>query len=78
MEKRATIKIAVDTGMTILLLLLMAYELVGREAHEWLGAGMFALFIAHHCLNWRWAGDYCGANIRPCGFCRRFWRGWFF
>ena len=30
--------------MTIALLLLMAYELVGHEAHEWLGIGMFVLF----------------------------------
>lgn len=65
MEKRATIKIAVDTGMTILLLLLMAYELVGREAHEWLGAGMFALFIAHHCLNWRWSRSLLRGKYPP-------------
>ena len=41
-------KITVDLGMTILLMLLMAFELIGRTAHEWIGAGMFVLFIFHH------------------------------
>ena len=40
--------------MTVALLLLMAYGLVGEAAHEWLGMGMFALFVAHHVLNRRW------------------------
>ena len=44
-------KITVDLGMTILLMLLMAFELIGRTAHEWIGAGMFVLFIFHHILN---------------------------
>ena len=33
----------------------MAFELVGRTAHEWIGAGMFILFILHHILNWKWS-----------------------
>lgn len=40
--------------MTIGLLLLMAFELVGEELHEWVGAGIFLLFILHHVLNARW------------------------
>ena len=40
--------------MTVALLLLMAYGLVGEAAHEWIGMGMFALFVAHHVLNRRW------------------------
>ena len=48
------IKIAVDAAMTVALLLLMAYGLVGEAAHEWIGMGMFALFVAHHVLNRRW------------------------
>lgn len=47
-------KITVDLGMTILLMLLMAFELIGRTAHEWIGAGMFVLFIVHHILNRKW------------------------
>ncbi len=52
MKKR--IKIIVDLGMVLLLPLLMAYSLVGEVAHEYLGIGMFVLFIAHHILNIAW------------------------
>ena len=48
-------RITVDILMTAVLLLLMAYSLVGEAAHEWLGMGMFALFILHHCLNSKWS-----------------------
>lgn len=47
-------KLAVDATMTVVLLLLMAYGLVGEAAHEWLGMGMFILFLAHHVLNRKW------------------------
>lgn len=47
-------KLAVDAAMTVALLLLMAYGLVGEAAHEWLGMGMFVLFLAHHALNRKW------------------------
>lgn len=50
------VKICIDIGMTVGLLFLMAYELIGQAAHEWLGIGMFVLFIAHHILNRRWWG----------------------
>ncbi|MDM8156328.1 hypothetical protein QUV96_01595 [Amedibacillus dolichus] len=42
----------VDVAMTVLLL--MARQLIGDRAHEWLGAGMFVLWILHHLLNLRW------------------------
>jgi hypothetical protein len=45
----------VDIGMTVMLLFLMAYGLIGEAAHEWLGIGMFVLFIAHHILNRKWS-----------------------
>ena len=48
------IKISVDAAMSVFMLLLMAYGLVGEAAHEWIGMGMFALFVAHHVLNRRW------------------------
>ena len=54
MSRKQTLKIAVDVLMTAVLLLLMAYSLVGEAAHEWLGIGMFALFITHHILNSAW------------------------
>ncbi len=49
------LKIAVDVAMTLLLLLLMAYELVGEAVHEWLGMGIGTLFILHHVLNPGWS-----------------------
>lgn len=54
MKSKQIIRISVDLLMTILLLLLMAFMLTGQEAHEWLGAGMLALFIIHHVLNAAW------------------------
>ena len=48
------IKIAVDAAMSVSMLLLMAYGLVGEAAHEWIGMGMFALSVAHHILNRKW------------------------
>lgn len=48
------IKIAVDAAMSVSMLLLMAYGLVGEAAHEWIGMGMFVLFVLHHILNRRW------------------------
>lgn len=40
--------------MTVLLLFLMARQLTGDSAHEWLGAGMLILWIVHHILNRSW------------------------
>ena len=57
MQPKMVGKIIVDLGMTILLMLLMAFELIGRTAHEWIGAGMFVLFIVHHILNRKWSGN---------------------
>lgn len=54
MQTREVIRMAVDLGMTVLLLLLMGYSRVGETAHEWLGIAMFALFTAHHILNRSW------------------------
>lgn len=54
MERREHIKMVVDLGMTVLLLLLIGYSRVGETAHEWLGIAMFALFTAHHVLNRSW------------------------
>ena len=54
MKQKLTIKIIIDFIMTIILLLLMTYERVGQSAHEWLGIGLFLLFILHHYLNRNW------------------------
>lgn len=62
------IKITVDAAMTMALLLLMTYELIGQAAHEWIGIGMCALFVLHHVLNGRWTrrimtGKYTALRI---------------
>lgn len=54
MKPKMMMKIAVDFGMTVLLLLLMTYELIGQAVHEWLGVGMFVLLVLHHVLNKSW------------------------
>ena len=55
MKQKTILKIVVDIGMTVMLLFLMAYGLIGEAAHEWLGIGMFVLFITHHMLNRKWS-----------------------
>ena len=54
MKPKAVIKLAVDVFMTLALLFLMGYQFWGEAPHEWVGAGMFLLFVAHHLLNGRW------------------------
>ena len=55
MKPRRVLKIGVDVAMTMALLLLMAYEWIGRVAHEWIGIAMFALLVLHHILNRKWS-----------------------
>lgn len=59
------VKICVDIGMTIALLLLMPYELIGQAAHEWLGIGIFTLFIVHHILNGKWSRKLLKGRYTP-------------
>ncbi|WP_278942764.1 DUF4405 domain-containing protein [Anaerotruncus colihominis] len=54
MKPTAIAKIIVDVLMTLALLFLEGYHLWGEAAHEWAGAGMLALFLAHHLLNRSW------------------------
>lgn len=51
MKPKMIVKLCTDFAMTVILLLLMPYELIGQTAHEWLGIAIFALFILHHILN---------------------------
>ena len=50
------VKRIVDAVMTVLLLFLMAYQVTGESAHEWIGMGMTALVIVHQILNRKWYG----------------------
>ncbi len=68
MKLKMILKIAVDLCMTLGLLFLMGYQFWGEAAHEWVGAGMFLLFILHHILNGNWYkglfhGRYTPARI---------------
>lgn len=54
MTGKRKLQIAVDLSMTVLLPVLMAYQLVGEAAHEWLGITMGLLFAGHHLLNRHW------------------------
>ena len=65
MKPKMMLKIGIDLVMTILLLLLMAKQLTGESAHEWLGAGMFILWIAHHILNFTWHGHVFKGKYTP-------------
>lgn len=55
MKPRMALKIAVDIAMTVVLMFLMTYELIGRSAHEWIGIAMFVLLVLHHVLNGKWS-----------------------
>lgn len=66
MKPKAMIRIVVDCAMTVLLMLLMASELLGRFAHEWIGTAMFILFILHHILNRRWTKSLLRGRYTPC------------
>ena len=41
MNPKMIVKTGVDIGMTVALMFLMTYEMIGRALHEWLGIGMF-------------------------------------
>lgn len=51
--------------MIIALLLLMPYELIGQVAHEWIGIGIFILFIVHYILNGKWSRNALKGKYTP-------------
>lgn len=48
------VKHFLDLAMTVFLLFLMAYQVTGEKAHEWLGIAMFVVVAAHNLLNFKW------------------------
>lgn len=64
-SKKNIIKRIVDIGMTVLLLCLMAYQVTGEMAHEWIGMGMTVLVILHHILNIKWYGALFKGKYNP-------------
>ena len=72
MKSKQILKIIADILMIATLLLLMAYSLVygdnptiGEAVHEWLGVGMFALFVLHHILNRKWCKGILRRRYTP-------------
>ena len=43
-----------DLALTVILLLLMGYSLIGEAVHEWLGIAMLVLIVLHHIWNRAW------------------------
>ncbi len=64
-KPKQIIKRIVDLAMIVLLPLLMAEILIGQEIHEWLGASMLVLFLAHHLLNLGWWKSFCKGKYTP-------------
>lgn len=65
MSQKQIARIVTDILMTLVLLLLMAYSLVGEAAHEWLGIGILVLFILHHVFNSRWTRNLRKGKYTP-------------
>lgn len=65
MRPKAILKIVLDVLMTLALLVLMGYQLWGEAPHEWVGAGMFVLFILHHLLNGSWHKNLLRGKYTP-------------
>lgn len=51
--------------MAVLLLLLMAYSLVGEVLHEWMGVSMLALFVLQHIWNRAWYKSIGRGRLSP-------------
>ena len=43
MSRKQKLKIIIDLLLTVFVLLLMPYGMVGEAAHEWIGVGMLLL-----------------------------------
>jgi hypothetical protein len=64
-QNSMTGKRIIDIAMCVLLLCLMAFQVTGEQAHEWLGIGMTALVIVHQILNRRWYGVFLKGKYNP-------------
>ncbi len=65
MKVKMKMKIGIDLFMTVFLLMLMAYQIVGEKLHEWIGTGMLVLFVVHNLLNIRWYGNLLRGTYKP-------------
>ena len=51
--------------MIILVLLQMAYHLIGDLLHEWMGIMLFGLLILHNILDWKWYSNLFKGKYTP-------------
>ena len=65
MKPKVILKIVLDVLMTLALLFLMGYQFWGEAPHEWVGAGMFVLFLIHHLLNGSWHKNLLHGKYTP-------------
>lgn len=65
MKAKMKVKMFIDLLMTVFLLMLMSYQITGEKLHEWIGAGMAALFLIHNLLNIRWYGSLLKGKYKP-------------
>lgn len=65
MRCRRTVKIIIDIAMYLIFVALMQEHLWSGGLHEWLGITLFALFIAHTILNFRWYQSLCKGKYTP-------------
>ncbi len=68
MKKKTTVKIILDIGMVVLMFICMSFQFFEQESHEIYGTILFAAFILHNVLNYRWyaglrKGSYTGTRI---------------
>lgn len=56
---------AVDIGMTAAVILLLASQITGQTAHEWIGITMTGLVAVHIILNRHWYGHILKGRYRP-------------
>jgi hypothetical protein len=54
MNRQLAARLIIDFVMTVLLSCAYAYRIIGDAAHEWIGISVFALFVVHNAINWRW------------------------
>lgn len=55
-EAKNIIKRITDVVLTVLLLIVTAYQMTGEMLHEWFGIAMTVLVIVHQLLNLKWYG----------------------
>lgn len=60
-----SIKRIIDILMTLILIPLMAYQVTGEAAHEWIGISMVLLVIIHQMLNRKWYAALFKGNYKP-------------